>query len=40
MCILGPYGFLLPADQIVPNGLELLDGIQALIEEGHVQSLL
>lgn len=28
----GRYGFLLPADQIIPNGEEFLAGIEALKE--------
>lgn len=28
----GPHGFILPADQIIPNCLEFLDGIKAMIQ--------
>lgn len=31
----GPYGFVLPADQILPNALEVFDGIKAMIGEGR-----
>lgn len=30
---IGRYGFVLPADQIIPNSLEVIDGIKAMIEE-------
>lgn len=29
----GRYGFILPAEQIVPNCLEFLDGLKAMIAE-------
>lgn len=31
----GTYGFVLPADQILPNALEVLDGILALVDEAR-----
>lgn len=32
----GEFGFILPADQIVPNGEELLEGFIAMIDEARV----
>lgn len=32
---LGQYGFVLPADQIIPNALEVLDGLKAIIKEAN-----
>lgn len=32
---LGQYGFVLPANQIVPNAEEALDGIIAMVKEGR-----
>lgn len=32
---IGTYGFVLPADQIIPNSLEILDGILALVDEAR-----
>lgn len=29
----GPFGFLLPADQIIPNSEEVIDGIVVLVAE-------
>lgn len=29
----GRYGFLLPANQIIPNSLEFIDGLKAMIKE-------
>lgn len=37
---LGDYGFMLPANQIIPNGLEFLDGLIALTSEVKAQDLL
>lgn len=37
---IGNYGFVLPADQIIPNGLEILDGIKAMVTEARIRSLL
>lgn len=31
----GPYGFILPADQIIPNAVEVLDGLKAMICEAR-----
>lgn len=31
----GSYGFLLPTDQIIPNGLETRDAIVAMVEEAR-----
>jgi len=36
----GAYGFLLPADQIIPNCEEFMDGLQALIAEADVLGYL
>lgn len=36
----GHYGFLLPADQIVPNALESFDGIKAMIAEARLLKYL
>lgn len=33
ICILGRYGFILPADQIIPNSLEIIDGLKAMVDE-------
>lgn len=33
-CIsIGRYGFILPSNQIIPNSLEVLDGLKAMINE-------
>lgn len=29
----GPYGFILPADQIIPNSEEVIDGIKVLVAQ-------
>lgn len=29
----GPYGFVLPPEQILPNALEMFDGIKAIVDE-------
>lgn len=31
----GAYGYLLPADQIIPNALEAFDGIKVMIVEAR-----
>jgi len=36
----GTYGFVLPADQIIPNGLEILDGIIAMVAEARVRGIM
>lgn len=36
----GPHGFLLPADQIIPNCLEFLDGIKALVQTARALNQL
>lgn len=36
----GTYGFVLPADQIIPNGEEILEGMIALVAESRVQGQL
>jgi len=36
----GNYGFILPANQIIPNGLEILDGIIAMVAEARSRALL
>lgn len=33
--ILGHHGFLLPNDQIIPNSLEIIDGLVAMIKEAE-----
>lgn len=33
--ILGHHGFLLPTDQIIPNSLEIIDGLVAMIKEAE-----
>lgn len=38
--ILGEYGFLLPASQIIPNCEETLDGLIAAVKEARVHNLL
>lgn len=40
MFYVGEYGFLLPADQIIPNGEEFIDGLKALIAEAVVLNYL
>lgn len=30
------YGFLLPADQIIPNALEIIDGLKAMVKEAKL----
>lgn len=32
---IGRHGFLLPADQIVPNSLEVIDGLVAMVKEAE-----
>lgn len=29
----GPFGFILPADQIIPNSEEVIDGLKVLVAE-------
>lgn len=29
----GRYGFILPSNQIIPNSLEVLDGLKAMVNE-------
>ncbi|XP_055295139.1 zinc carboxypeptidase-like [Sitodiplosis mosellana] len=36
----GRYGFLLPADQIIPNSLEVIDGLKAMVEEAEALQYL
>lgn len=36
----GPHGFILPADQIIPNCLEFLDGIKAMIQTARALNQL
>ncbi|XP_037038856.1 zinc carboxypeptidase-like [Bradysia coprophila] len=36
----GTYGFVLPANQIIPNGLEILDGLIAMVAESQLRGLL
>ena len=36
--IKGQYGFVLPADQIIPNALEALDAIIAMVAEARRQN--
>lgn len=36
----GNYGFVLPAEQIIPNGLEILDGLVAMVAESRLRGLL
>lgn len=31
----GKHGFLLPADQIIPSGIETLDSLMTIITEGE-----
>lgn len=31
--LLGSYGFVLPPEQILPNALEMFDGIKAIVDE-------
>lgn len=38
--LLGRYGFMLPASQIVPNSEEILDGLIAFVKEGRAQKAL
>lgn len=33
--IVGQYGFILPANQIIPNSLEVLDGLIAMVAEAR-----
>lgn len=37
---IGNYGFVLPAEQIIPNGLEILDGLIAMVAESRLRGLL
>lgn len=32
---LGDYGFVLPRSQIVPNSLEIIDGLVAMVKEAE-----
>lgn len=32
----GDYGFVLPPDQILPNSLEIFDGVKAIVRECRV----
>lgn len=36
----GAYGFILPPDQIMPNALEMFDGIKAMVAECRTLSYL
>lgn len=36
----GSYGFVLPANQIIPNGLEILDGLIGMVAESQRRGLL
>lgn len=33
MFIIGRYGFLLPAEFIIPNAVEVLDGVKAMVKK-------
>ena len=37
---IGRYGFVLPANQIIPNALETMDGLKALLKEAKVRRYL
>lgn len=37
---LGRHGFLLPADQIIPNSLEVIDGLFAMVKEAKALNYL
>lgn len=32
----GHYGFILPPDQILPNALEMWDGVRAIVKESRL----
>ncbi|XP_031623242.1 zinc carboxypeptidase-like [Contarinia nasturtii] len=36
----GRHGFILPADQIIPNSLEIVDGLKAMVEEAKALKYL
>lgn len=36
----GSYGYLLPADQIIPNAMESFDGIKVMIVEARALNYL
>lgn len=36
----GDYGFILPAEQIIPNSLEVLDSLQGMVEEAKALGYL
>lgn len=36
----GRHGFVLPANQILPNSLEVLDGVKAMLKEAKLRSYL
>lgn len=36
----GKHGFILPADQIIPNSLEVLDSLQGMVEEARALGYL
>lgn len=36
----GNYGFILPADQIIPNSLEVMDSLQGMVEEAKALGYL
>lgn len=37
---LGQYGYILPADQIIPNALEFFDGLKAMVNEAKALNYL
>lgn len=37
---LGHRGFILPSDQIIPNSLEVFDGIKAMVKEAKALNYL
>lgn len=34
------FGVLLPTDQIIPNSVEFIDGLRALVEQGQALNYL
>lgn len=38
--ITGRYGFILPPSQIIPNALETIDGIKAMVREAKFRGYL
>lgn len=38
--LLGRYGFVLPPSQIIPNALETIDGIKAMLQEAKIRKYL